>query len=378
MAHYNTQAIGLVKPERTKREITQRAAAAAIAMSMAAIEALHEAGAHLVLCKDDKTPLRSWRQPASLDEAIHWIQSGGLVGLVPSSVRLAIFDIDYGGMGSVKWLHGELGILALAILKSRQRGHYHMPVGCEDASELRNRKLWRDDRAIGDLRANGGYVVMWQPVGYAKVVKEWAPQVEAAHIKTIAVQQELPSIPAKPKPKLTAAIEKVEFNFSNRTKLDTHFIKMSALTNAREGNRHNTLIAQLGFVLAKRCNLAATQTDAIETGLVLNNLMPNGLPQNEVVCSAIGLWNKLQRDKASGKHDDHFSNQQRQRQRLGVASRRERHQLDLRDNDIHRLHKAGMSHRKLAKQFRLSVRAVQRVLDKPCPSVKNNQQGFLA
>ena len=62
------------------------------------IARLTDAGAHLVLCKSDKRPCWSgWkhRRPA-VDVAAWHRAEGGLLGVIPFSLRSSVFDIDHG------------------------------------------------------------------------------------------------------------------------------------------------------------------------------------------------------------------------------------------------------------------------------------------
>ncbi len=87
---YSTAPPGNGQPDRSE-----------VAKHLGIARELIEAGAHLVGCKPDKSPVRtdapegSWKDPeASNRAALAAIERGHPYGLVPGSVKLAVVDVD--------------------------------------------------------------------------------------------------------------------------------------------------------------------------------------------------------------------------------------------------------------------------------------------
>ena len=345
----------------------------------AAVEVLANEGARFILCdKDSRKPGGLWYEQkwgthrVGIDRATEWVSGGNPIGLVPASIGAIVFDVDKGGMRTVQYLINELGFNPYANIPTRSRGHCHLLIGTEQAREVSNRDLYRGSVKVGELIANNKYIVLWHIEPYAESVSEWHSQCEAAYINTIAVQPQLAGMPPTPKEIIKAATNELPDNFSGRTKLNMDRVRVAALQAAGIGTRNDMLCRELGRVLRDKRNWRATEPEVLEAARVINNLFSHPLSFNQIESTARSLSRKEQAkapDKVGEASDwEGYRQRQKRRQRLGVDKRRERHKLDLRDWDIHRLHRDGMSHRKLAKQFSLSVRAVQLVLAKPCPA----------
>ena len=126
-----------------------------------ALKALHARRAHFVLCRDDKRPIgTSWqkRRPelAAVEEHA---ASGGLVGVIPTSLDCVVVDVDEGGTAGVEALRSVLGE-PIATVGTRSGGfHLWYPA---PAGEIANRK-WGLPNAAGDIRGSNGFVVLWDP-----------------------------------------------------------------------------------------------------------------------------------------------------------------------------------------------------------------------
>ena len=126
-----------------------------------ALTALHAAGAHLVLCRADKSPVvRAWQKtPAPLDAAL---RHNGLVGVMPYSVDCLVIDVDRGGEAAKEQVIALLGT-PVAVVPTQGQDRFHVWFKSRDAADIGN-VTWRD----GDVRGGRGYVIIWDPVAVAE------------------------------------------------------------------------------------------------------------------------------------------------------------------------------------------------------------------
>ena len=105
---------------------------------------------HLVLCRTDKLPVRSWIKPATPAEVA---RHTGPLGIVPGRSGLAVLDVDQGDHAALVKAHPPLAIVGTP------SGGVHL-IYRHPGEPLGNRKfsLYGCD---GDVRADKGYVVMW-------------------------------------------------------------------------------------------------------------------------------------------------------------------------------------------------------------------------
>ena len=75
---------------------------------MSALEALHECGAHFVLCRGDKQPVSvAWQKTRpKLPGVEEHAARGGSAGVIPASVGCVVVDVDEGGAAGVEALRG--------------------------------------------------------------------------------------------------------------------------------------------------------------------------------------------------------------------------------------------------------------------------------
>ena len=131
-----------------------------------ALEELHERGGRFVRLAgrvDDpshdpeKRPIKGERFKNSTlakDHLLAHVMDGGLVGVVPPSLRLAVLDIDRGDPERVK-----VDFPPLLATPTRRRGGAHLWYDHPSPSHSPN---WQWDSAGGETRAgSGGYVVLW-------------------------------------------------------------------------------------------------------------------------------------------------------------------------------------------------------------------------
>ena len=122
---------------------------------MNALEALHERGAHFVLCRGDKRPVSvAWQETRpGLSAVEEHAARGGLVGVIPGSLGCVVVDVDEGGAAGVEALRGVLGD-PIATTQTRSGG-YHAWYRAEGGGEVGNRK-WALDAPLfgGDIRGS--------------------------------------------------------------------------------------------------------------------------------------------------------------------------------------------------------------------------------
>ena len=125
-----------------------------------ALEALHARGAHFVVVAADKRPLlKAWdRTRPDFSKVERHLKGGGLVGVIPASLRCFVVDIDKGGTNGVEAVRGILGE-PVAVIKTQRPGGFHAWYRAAD-SEIGNRK-WSLGDAGGDIRGSRGFVILW-------------------------------------------------------------------------------------------------------------------------------------------------------------------------------------------------------------------------
>ena len=131
---------------------------------------LHQAGAHLVLCRGDKRAVaRAWQKTsAALEEVVaHASTKNHLIGLIPASLGMCVIDVDGGDYNDVVQV---LGPPLVAVPTQRSGGvhlYYRRPDG-----KVGNSK-WSCGSASGEIRCDAGYVILWR----AGMVAEAQPRV---------------------------------------------------------------------------------------------------------------------------------------------------------------------------------------------------------
>ena len=121
-----------------------------------ALLGLVEIGAHLIFCTADKIAYqkgwqlrRNAKRPAAVREHI---ESGGLMGLVPGSLSLVIFDADAGD--PARLIEAFPPLVAIPTSKP---GRFHLVY--TDMAEWRPRDYWYAG-SFGQVRCEGGFVYL--------------------------------------------------------------------------------------------------------------------------------------------------------------------------------------------------------------------------
>ena len=202
---------------------------------VAAVEALHTAGAHLVLARANKRPIDpAWQKiPPHLDRTLQHIADGGLVGVIPGSLDAVVLDLDAGDPAALVAILGP----AVITTPSRRDGGMHLwyrRPARSNRKRIRNGN-WVAGNARGDVRGDAGYVVLWDAVGVAAGLGD----LQAAHPVDLAALQ-APAKVATPAPTAPAHV-----TIGDVDELATRMIArhLAAVAAAPEGTRNNTLHA---------------------------------------------------------------------------------------------------------------------------------------
>ena len=132
----------------------------------AALTALHERGAHFVLCKADKSPItKAYQDPANAPALAKVLAHRGPVGVIPASLGCVVFDVDSGGQEAVDQLVRMMGT-PLAQVPSRQEGRSHVWYLHDNPAQVGNAR-WQH----GDIRGGGaGNLILWHPDPLAEAI----------------------------------------------------------------------------------------------------------------------------------------------------------------------------------------------------------------
>ena len=125
--------------------------------SVWAIERMYDAGAHFVMCRDDKTPMHKWglslpRQ--ELGTILEHKAHDGLLGFVPYSVGMTCLDLDEGDPDDLL-----TNFEPCAICPTRRNGGLHLYFW--DNLSRRNSD-WATFGCYGQVRGESGYCCLWE------------------------------------------------------------------------------------------------------------------------------------------------------------------------------------------------------------------------
>lgn len=133
------------------------------------IEDLCRAGARFVLCNANKRAIQgNWlgREKPSADAVIAHLmgREGALVGIVPGSLGLMVFDLDRGDLKEA--LIAFVGF-PKTYVRSSQEGRYHLWAYKPDG-EVGNAN-WHYGDCGGEVRGDNGYVILWHEQSFVEV-----------------------------------------------------------------------------------------------------------------------------------------------------------------------------------------------------------------
>ena len=169
----------------------------------AVIKRLLDAGAHLVRCGADKVPFdKAWQDApwSGAGETVH-------VGMVPGRSDWLVVDVDVKGIPlcddpeailsqRISEVHQALGGEVLVTPTPSGGAHLWYPVfGSHPA--IPNGKLWSRGRPIGDLRCDGGFVVLWEPEAVAHLLEEYGHGLRMDRTKALDKLAELRKAPER-------------------------------------------------------------------------------------------------------------------------------------------------------------------------------------
>ena len=141
------------------------------------LHTLDEWGSHFVLCRSAaetlpngkvrkaKSPIsEAWqKEPPTLEEALSHQGTGGLVGLIPGRVGIAVVDVDRGDPADLMnaWP-------PLAVVRTRRKGGVHLLYARPEGG-LGN-KVWEGFGCGGEIRCDHGYVIIWEEEQWKEAV----------------------------------------------------------------------------------------------------------------------------------------------------------------------------------------------------------------
>ena len=124
---------------------------------------LHKRGLHFVICRENKAALETgWQNKApSLDSVLKHNAAGGLLGFIPGRSGLWVLDVDQ-FPGEDKDT-GDLlaSVPALAIVETPRGRHAYFKKA--SSSPIGNRAWAVGGGYSGDIRADHGYIILWEP-----------------------------------------------------------------------------------------------------------------------------------------------------------------------------------------------------------------------
>ena len=160
-------------PEQDEEEMWE-----GIKCSEEQIDFLLEKGAHLLrVRKNDeeidgkikkrKTPVGKWDKECQPRNQL--LSHDGPLGIVPASLGISVLDIDvrHPSQAVLDYLQGLDGYLGLQ--ESLSKGQHFLYR--TDGLAAKN-AMWRYKNAYGDVRGGNGYIIIWQPHVWIKLLKK--------------------------------------------------------------------------------------------------------------------------------------------------------------------------------------------------------------
>ena len=332
---------------------------------------LYDRGGHFVLVTNlaEKRPI--WadyhrpRNRPTMAQVLHHLESGGVVGIIPASIGLAVIDVD-----QVDRQFGLLDLVKdhppLLYHQSSRPGHWHLWYLSRQPQRQRNGLRAARYGATFDVRGGGaGYVVLYQPwsLAFALEWRLWRPgRPSQGGSFPGELLEESPAVarPARAAAATRVAADRVTIPVQ-RPLLDAgvappHFAAIGSY-------RDQTLFEALRDYFKRRRRggqdpdaEAAWRRRVAQTALIWNQAFPEPLSEAKVLSTAKSVAGFLWRNPRYGTR--YFegcqdSAVQRRRQELQVASRRRRHAP--RDRRIWALRQQGRSLREIARDDRVRL-----------------------
>ena len=310
-----------------------------------ALADLSSSGAHLVLADQDKHPIREgWlARPPSTKSVRNHISNGGLVGVVPWSLRCSLVDIDAGAPSDLLTTHSPVTGWA-----TRRPGGVHL---LYRDTEGRGNSKFDLYGCQGDIRGKSGYAVLW------------------GNAATTLVEA-LEDIPQSDRYLPLEFVNSITSGFSAYSGLEGVQREGKAtidLCTVWEGQRNTSLFQVVrlwSYAQPKGYNEDAWNAHVRAFAIDANQAMPIPLDADEVhtLAYSVSTWAWNHRTYAPGKAYDHTSELQRLR-----AYKKDwnlwRKNLP-RNLKIRELADQGVPQREIGRRFGLSRGAVEKVLAK--------------
>ena len=301
-----------------------------------ALEVLHDAGAHLVICKRDKTPIwNGWQHRMPPLDVVQ--EHDGPLGIIPYSIGSSALDVDIGDWRKMPRPWVNYG--------TRRKGGRHLFYGDDVA---RGNSTWAAEDCSGEVRGAKGYLVLWKD-GAERLAAAitGARQLELFPFPAELIQEFEPGrliqFPERPlNPSRSIHLERVQVGARNDSLFDV-VRKMSyqELTFYRKAGGH----------LRGWLRLVYDFTDDN------NRRFPVPLERDDVrsVAYSVATW-------VWSWGYDHSPEKQAARAIEGMRQRREANEE--RDKAIVQAVSEGRSLRDVAREYRLTVGGVQWILSR--------------
>ena len=128
---------------------------------------LHKRGLHFVLCRANKAALETgWQnKAASLDSVLKHYAAGGLLGFIPGRSGLWVLDVDKfpGEDKDTGDLLASCDGSALAALETIDTPRGRHAYFKKTSSNPIGNRAWAVGGYSGDIRADHGYIILWEP-----------------------------------------------------------------------------------------------------------------------------------------------------------------------------------------------------------------------
>lgn len=324
-----------------------------------ALQAIYHAGAHFVLCLEDKRPIwRSWQKlRPGLDVVL---AHDGPLGLKPWSISTSALDVDAGDPGELikAWP-------PMAVLDSRRAGGKHLYYS---DTEGRANGHFAAYGCGGEIRSAKGYLILWHD-GAARL----ADALQDPTAGSRRWPRDLFELAGLPAVTLPAAVKTPAYRYkpSDQSRQAwTRAAEAVDLETVKPGQRNVKLFDAVRFwaYSVHRGNDLDAWTRRVQIhALEQNRRFPQPLDGLEAIRTAYSIstwcWSGGGARWHYPKHWRHDSENQRRRQAKQVMARRRKNRV--RDTAWRAAHAAGQSMRSIAREYGVEPSTVLRVLRLP-------------
>ena len=308
-----------------------------------ALTYLHDIGAHFVLCRRSRQPIRGFPWGSHKPALDCVLAHPSHVGIVPFSVNTSALDVDHGKPTQLSLFHPPL-----IAVPSRQPGREHLYY--RDNTPRGNQK-WRAFGCSGEVRSAKGYLILYRdsPVQLAHALAY--NKDEDCYFPADLLELVEPA-------ESSVALDDLDIANSPQLRLLTPEAPM--LERVRKGHRNDALFDAVRFwaYQAHKTDYAAWLRAVEARTLIENRRFPEPLTERHARSTAysIAIWTWTT-------YHQGFTAEQRWRGGI-TRGRQRRHDNRQRDVEIVRRWEAGESLRLIARAIGSSKGAVQWVIER--------------